>query len=384
MIYSLNALRVIAEWVVVRLHLHAVLGKNSSVWYDIFAHDMLSFFFVLSGFVAARGERDESMDWAASWRYWFRRWTKTYPFYVLSVTVNLVGVFLHEPKTACGLFWPCVVGQYLAVSPWMFCDSVQILSVSWYLATLYWLWLAFPFIHTHGGALRRSPWVWGAGFYALSFVPWTVGVIYPWLAGGGVPTNNLSQMPLFRVCEFLVGYCAAFIKTGPTGPAAGLAVALYVAQFVMDVVVTSNYTECALVEGTPVCTLWGERGAPKHSCVPAWDQFWSRSAAVWALVIVFFARAEEAWTHVPFLGHAIWKDLSAFSLSMYLFHFSIGAILLSLARAVRLGDMWDIDTLCIACYALSYVLHRVFQWLFVKRNPPRGDILVTHSAVVMG
>jgi peptidoglycan/LPS O-acetylase OafA/YrhL len=363
-LHSLNALRVIAEVLVVRLHLLHLVGDRVSVWYDIFAHDLLCFFFVLSGFVAAHSHRDvEQMDWGASGVYWVTRWSKTYPVYAVWVTVNLAGVFMHGGASQCSWFWPCVVGDYLLLSPWMFCQSVVGVGVAWYLSTLGWLWLAFPFLHSHGAWLRRNPWTGMGLCYSLSLPLWGIGVVHPSAAGGGSPTSNLSRFPLLRVCEFLVGYCAAFVGDGVPWLLLPAACAVHVGQYAFDVVVTEGYTLCVLLsEGSSTCYLWGPQSPPSVSCVPVWDQYWSRTALVWGVLLVHCARWEALSEEgVPFLNHQVWRDLSGFSLQMYLGHFSVGAILVSAAQWAGVPEFWHVDTLLAACYALNYGFSRVVQ-----------------------
>ena len=367
MLHSVNALRVIAEFWIVRLHLSFLVDPNAQehgVWLDIFAHDLLSFFFVLSGFVAGHSHRDTpALGWAETRRYWLVRWSKTYPVYAVWVTVNLVGTLLRAgPPLDCSWFWPCVVGDYTLLSPWMFCESIEGPGVAWYLATLYWLWLAFPFIHSRAGWLRAYPWHCAAILWLLSLPPWTIGVLYPSVAGGGSPTNNLSRVPLFRLCEFLIGYCAAFGSARVSRSWLAAAGALFAAHYIMDAVLTAGYTVCPLLEGPSTCYLWGPRAPPSPSCIPFWDQYWSRTAPVWAVLVAYCADMEpRSEGGIPFLNHPVWRDLSLFSLQMYLGHFSVGAILVRLAHLLGAPGFWKIDTLLVACYLTNYGFYRCAQ-----------------------
>lgn len=370
MLHSLNALRVIAEFWVVRLHLLGLVqGEGVGVWVDVFTHDLLSFFFVLSGFVAGYSHRGVTgMDWAESRRYWLTRWCKTYPVYAVWVTVNLVGTIGRGGMSmACSWFWPCVVGDYVLVSPWMFCESIEGPGVAWYLTTLYWMWLVFPFVHRLrvGEWLRANPWSGIVGLYVLSLPPWIIGVLYPSAAGGGSPTNNLSRVPAFRVCEFLMGYCAAFSerKIPVYWPVAG--VLMCVGLYAFDALVTHDYTVCVTLAGPSECYLWGPRAPAVVSCVPVWNQFWSRTSLVWAVVIAYCAEWETrvGIDEIPVLGYNAWKSMSAFSLQMYLGHFSVGAVLVRAAELVTgmRNCVWQIDTLLIACYFACYSFYRRVQ-----------------------
>ena len=371
MLHSLNALRVMAEYWVVRLHLSGLVDSHGGgLGLDIFTHDLLSFFFVLSGYVAGYSHRHKVFTtWIDIKRYWFSRWAKTYPVYTIWISVNLVGTLLrdkHGLSSSCSWFWPCVVGDYLLLSPWMFCESIEEPGVAWYLTTLYWLWLVFPFVHSHFimDWIRDCFWTCVIVLYIFSLTPWILGIYFPFIAGSGTPTNNLSRVPLFRMFEFFMGYCASCSdNTRVSWFGMGIALVPFGGQYVVDAVLTKNYnTSCVTVDGPSLCYLWGPRASAVKSCVPTWDQFWSRTGLFWTILIKYCADNERISDNgIPVLNYCFWQDLSAFSLQMYLGHFSIAAILVTLSEWIVGFKIWHIDTLLLACYYTSYMFYTCIQ-----------------------
>ena len=90
-LHCLNALRVIAEFLVVSSHITCVDVNNKYPCSFGGANSMMSFFFVLSGFVAFHSQKSEGPDH----QYLMRRLRKTYPLYLLMWILGLPACIVH-------------------------------------------------------------------------------------------------------------------------------------------------------------------------------------------------------------------------------------------------------------------------------------------------
>jgi hypothetical protein len=78
--------------------------------------------------------------------------------------------------------------------------------VGWYLCTLFWLWLLFPFIPIPQFC-SSDPWTSVVSLYCVS--------VLGFLAFAGFTNMNTRALPPLRVCEFLMGACITFTLEKP-------------------------------------------------------------------------------------------------------------------------------------------------------------------------
>jgi hypothetical protein len=360
MLHSLNALRVIAEFWVIHFHMSGYVGQ-SSMTLDILAHDLISFFFVLSGCVAVLAYEGDY------WDFYMRRLRRTYPIYILFVTVTLICVFdRHEFGGTCkGMYWSCIAGDFLLLSPWMFCSTVTTTpGPAWYISTLFWLWLAFPVLHRY--ALKTVTGVFPIIIlYILSLLPFTLGIFMPSLVNAGCMHNNLGRLPVFRLAEFTMGMgVGGLLLSDPKqNPRLEWIYPLYPLYLALDHSFTDNYTStCRLLRSGGPCMIW-EDTDPVQSCVPPWHFFLSKTSLYWAMVIYHsgcleISNALNTHPSLSFLTWATWKHMSSFSVQAYLAHLPIGKIMQLISPDIQL------NLLMLSGYLGAYWIHMWIQpWL---------------------
>ena len=116
-LHSLNSLRVLAEFCVVHVHLADNFGSQYGWLPNTFVkEDVMSFFFVLSGFVTAYSHAgEEPRD---RLEYLGRRVGKMLPPFLLSCLLDLPGAAITQYRAGCDLFWPASALQLFLLSPW--------------------------------------------------------------------------------------------------------------------------------------------------------------------------------------------------------------------------------------------------------------------------
>ena len=146
-LHTLNAARVIAEYAIVHYHISFLFpGSNGLLSQGVVADNLMSFFFVLSGFVAMYSNKETDISsFPNAFRYIYRRICKTYPLYLLLYLADLPATILGQVDD-CEYFWVSLAAQPLLLQCWIGSQHIAISNgVGWYLCTLYWLWIIFPF-----------------------------------------------------------------------------------------------------------------------------------------------------------------------------------------------------------------------------------------------
>jgi peptidoglycan/LPS O-acetylase OafA/YrhL len=341
MLHSLNAIRVIAEFLVVHCHVAGVMHAENVVR-GYCVDDLMSLFFVLSGFVAMH-----SNPTGEAWGFWRRRMGKTYPTFLICLLADLPGAFVSQFR--CPGFEFLAVSQALLVSPWLGgCHMVEVNGVSWYLGTLFWLWLAFPVIH--GGvsmACRRwGPWASILGAYTLS------------LAGFACATPLYAQhsrgLPILRTGEFVMGAMArlALDDEGGTNPMAHGGFILLLAALLGASWTIEGLAGTTAQPSAVGCTLW-----PTHAWHVHVHTFLSKSALLWAALLPWMARLEIQCPDsrlVQFLSGGVFRLLSSFSLQLYLGHLVVAWTLIQIPRLWGDHSFWSMDLLMLGTYAGCY------------------------------
>jgi peptidoglycan/LPS O-acetylase OafA/YrhL len=324
MLHSLNALRALAElWVV---HTHLAAAPTPAL--KVFGSDLMSAFFVLSGFVGMHACREVEFagSWEAKSRFWWRQAARVYPLYIVFWVWDMLGAFV---RLGSGCLQPCYVAQLAMMNVWMGCGINILVLPSWFLATLMWVWLAFPVLHP---AMR----------WAFSTHPWAkIGCIY--LASLACTSclielhydeTILWTLPPLRALEFVIG-CAASTTIERR---VHWAWAVLSGACITACVVLSNYLTVD--------------EAPLHSL------YVSKLSVAWAVGIQWFAASEHgdvqgrafAWLET----NPVLRSLSKMSLQVYLGHQAFAAIINFCTQTLRFYHPWATDTLLLATYSACY------------------------------
>ena len=366
--HSINALRVIAEFFVVRHHI-----IPSDVGMDnLFVRDLMSFFFVLSGFVLMCTYFDkEFITRRDVFKFWLLRVKKMYPTYLFCLLCEIPNAVNAVARSSdhCSYLTICPVLQVFMLNSWFGCGIRYITnSPSWYLCVLIWLWIAFPVFK---GVIKSffTEWIWTKIVF--------VGIVETSLlyAFREYDTWASCTLPLLRAGEFLIGCGAAcHLKRQSLDSRQGIArlsvvvsliylVAIYILFSLPGVIAyqcpfeTIDYTSCGVWQ-KEVHTL------PSMSCRILFDKYFNKHAVLWALIIHYTAWLETSECSgrvMQFLQHDFFKSLSSFSLTLYLSHVQIKSALMWLAGFIGSGTFWTYDILIITTYALCYVLHLGIQ-----------------------
>jgi peptidoglycan/LPS O-acetylase OafA/YrhL len=359
MLASLNSLRVIAEFWVVHHHItlsHPVI--NAFVW------DLMSFFFVLSGFVLTHTHQHNDLStWAARRAFWWRRWSKTYPVYFMFWAITLVlSLALHSKShvpTCCWLQLVCFDG-------WVLCDFLDLYNaVSWYISALAWAWLGFPWLLP---ALSRA---------ASTVGPWILMACL-WVMALGINTAMLSQgilrgysYPGLRILEFAIGCLAAttihtrlhwLLAVGP----ALLLTAGYATMFSFSLGRDDAYAHTEFHWAAP----------DSFGTTYKWyTAFVTKTALVWAALIQYLAASERL--HLPHWLSGTLRDsptlrtLSDFSLQLYLGHQTLHMVAKDLSR-VTIGPL-GLHLLFLVVYGSCYLVYVYVQPLLDRGAQALGN-----------
>ena len=365
-LHSINAMRVIAEYIVVRYHLFV-----EGVGMDMFMRDLMSFFFVLSGFVMMHSHHKRSfVTFEQKKEFWFGRLKKIYPAYILNLSFYIPTLFVIAfQNNHCMYRLYCPLMQIFFLNSWAGCGiGYTINPVCWYIGTLSWLWFLFPFIHI---MLRMvlDQYVW---FKIICINIMSVLFIIPFRE---YEMFSICTLPVLRIGEFIIGCgvsfaleqqefeCMNFLKWLP---------------FIFSLVYFSVvYTVLALPHDKDwlclhenmqsyTCRSWQKSEWVEESppCHVLWDKYFNKHAILWAAIIYTIASAEKCSQHgvlIRALNHDIFKTLSSFSISVYLGHASIKIALDSITDFIGYHHFWYNDSTLFTTYMLCYVLHLLNQ-----------------------
>jgi len=179
------------------------------------AKDVVSFYYILSGFTMCWGYLSRDMDTSdVRWRYWTRRFARFYPDFFLSTVVT----FLLKLPYFFGCHdygWPSWVSNatsLLLFSAWyrFVPGSGYINGPVWFIVTLFWLWVFFPYL-LKPVKMMFGNCGWG-DFLAKLALLWVISML-PWSV---IDEDNLQYLrwglrcfPLLRIPEFVIGMAIA-------------------------------------------------------------------------------------------------------------------------------------------------------------------------------
>ncbi|EKX46690.1 hypothetical protein GUITHDRAFT_107472 [Guillardia theta CCMP2712] len=179
------------------------------------AKDVVSFYYVLSGFTLAWGYGNRDLDSSeVRWRYWTRRFVRFYPDFAISTIVTFL---LKQPFFfGCHDYgWPSWVSQgtsLLLFTAWyrFIPGSGYINGPVWFIVTLFWLWIFFPYLF--GASKKVFENVSWSTFLLKMLALWVISLV-PWafIDESNVDTLRwaLRCFPILRIPEFVCGIALA-------------------------------------------------------------------------------------------------------------------------------------------------------------------------------
>ena len=332
----------------------------------MFVRDLMSFFFVLSGFVMMHTHYESCFDtWQQKVNFWVGRWVKIYPSFIVNFSFHFPFFVISIINSWCVYGVYCIIMQLLFLSCWAGCGVHHIYNApSWYLITLAWLWLLFPLMH---GTLKSvfSSMHWGKMFLVNLA---STAVIYLFFEYN---VFTICTLPVLRLGEFVIGCgIACFMqKAQPAeslfyrwGPAALALVYLITVYTLLGLPHGMNWLCLNETMYDRECRLWhkADKIEATTPCWVVWDKFFNKHATLWAVMIYTVASAEKAedtGVVMRILGHDIFKFFSTFSLSLYLGHMFMGHILNIITRVIGWENFWHDDTILICVYFMCYIVH---------------------------
>ena len=362
MIHSVNTIRVIAEFFVVKYHLFYRVEPDAVrpvVLNSLASIDLMSFFFVLSGFVCMYAHKDGNFPQKADCiRYFLGKLAKMYPIYFLLLLVNLATHDIHDNPW----FWGCFVADIFVVSPWMYCEkSGGSRGVGWYLSVMFWLWMMFPFLcGKMDNMFRANTWRKIIFLYLISLLPWIYLWFRPW------EFMDYSIIPLFRLPEFVIGCALNFTLHQRIRTRWFVLVCLFLsAYYVAEFLVFPQYPLCmGLANHIRIAhnPLSYELYTDYNGCSPIWSIARSRMALGWAVLIQWVACTELQGGSTFFLQWDVFKSLSVFSLQVYMGHDAFSGLLMGFAKLMGpVNRLFQMDTMMIGTYALCYLFYLFVQ-----------------------
>ena len=368
-VHSLNALRVMAEFVVLRGHVAIDVVSPDLVERATFAvitsHDLMTFFFVLSGYVCMHTKERLQLrfdTWAAIRAYWVNKVLRYYPIYLFALLVQHVisGAYIMLGRdVTCSWRWLCTLGDWLLFSLFFLCEVVGAAGVTWYLQTLFWLWFAFPF--TSRWVVRDKVWQRVFLLYGLSLLGWLPGL---WIRGVDIliPWASLHRFPLLRVAEFLMG-CHVFRAEAPTLRMVLSLVALYASYIVLGAFASDWYKHCTTAPTIGPCYPYGQVSDKlARSCLHWWDMVHSRASLPSAALIRYVANLEATGSPcVKWMQHDIFRSLNKFSIHLYLLHQSSNGAFWWVCKRLGMDGTILLDGAILHCYLVGYLTYLYVQ-----------------------
>lgn len=346
-LHTLNAVRVIAEYIVVHCHMSILFPREDGLFSASAATgNLMSFFFVLSGFVAAYTNLHvDFTDTSNALAYIKKRFSKTYHVYFGMFLLDLPGAIISQYQPGCALFWLSFVSQPILLHSWLGIQHIGISNgVGWYLCTLYWLWMAFPFLRVDKMFSTRA-WFKICILYLSS--------VCLWLSLAPYNMAYTRAVPVFRIFEFLMGCGVAFtLKTTLHGAFVFVGLVAFFAYCIIDYEDPSRWENEGLYGN---CTMWIKRHDQRltPTVIP------SKFSILWAGLIHWLASTELSETPnfvVRLLQYDFFKYMSSFSLHVYLSHYAVAHGIHSVFMRMGAFGLWDFDTMIIACYTVAYTM----------------------------
>lgn len=199
---SLTFFRFVAALIVINFH----FGKNLTQWSPIFlaGSHMVTFFFVLSGFVMITRYHDGNMIKRV---YWYNRFLRIAPAYYLALAICAC-LTVNDFSISLAL-------SFLFIQSWVPPYPLSINSSAWSLSVEFFFYASFPFIVNFINKWKMP----GRECFWIAFILW---MITQWVELWAINTNRYAGYPsishdliyyhpLSHICSFLIGIAAGKI-----------------------------------------------------------------------------------------------------------------------------------------------------------------------------
>ena len=345
-LHCLNALRVISEFFVVSSHLCSMENNNKFSGSFGGATALMSFFFVLSGFVATYSHQNNG----AYHGYLVKRLKKTYPFYLLmwmlGLPTHLVNIYAGNKQNCITQRWINIILQPLCLDSllgWTL-DGSNI--PGWYYSTLVFIWALYSRIDVKKW-IGNYPLAWILVFYISSLL-----LTYPFFIFDGA---SIQKMPFLHTLEFFMGCAAAVcVDQGISirGEIPVLLFIIYIA-YASCTVKWPHIWEHSVINEEESCDFW------QHQTyyVFAPGKLMTVTSILWVFIIHWLAFSElrgDLNLVNKILKFDIFKSLANFSLHIYLSHAVTAVWLEEILRILNILDWFSKDFHVLFAYCTSY------------------------------
>lgn len=389
-IHGLDAVRIIAEFFVVMFH-YSTNSPHSHAT-SIFAYDLMSLFYFLSGLVCSlkyvhNTENDLFHTTAECICFWKKKITYAYPIYFILCFIQLIS-FVVTNSDVCPIWRRgCFAADFFSVSGWFLCPRLEmdITGVGWYIGILFNLWVLFPMLFrcVVRPLFQDSTWIWTKVF--------SIYVVLNLISVGAMQIRvDLSFFPLCRMFDFMMGAGVAFTLDRPISRFVVLGSVLALASFYLTV-------HFYLQWQTWACTPWRLWDDSKCMDVnPFQPSSWEPDTTVpcitflryfWGKSLIFYAPIVQFIASKNLLEHDIFKMINPYSLMLYLSHIQVMCAIRSLTAAVRLDGLFMLPMYMIAAYVVAYYLKHAYdcgfrlvgKMLSKRQATERGEIAVAEN-----
>jgi hypothetical protein len=369
---SINAVRVIGEYMVVRQHTLA-----SGIGMDMFVREMASLFVVLSGFSMMYRYHDS--DFSARQHvetFVWRRWWCVYPTYLLFWACNLPDIIIapgSEGHEQCNYRLFCYFMQPLMMDCWLGCGFIHKTdNVLRLISCIWWFWVTFPMLKNLIISFFSTR-IWEkmtlVGLISML-------MLFPLERYDVMATGTF---PLVRFGEFLIG-CGTACALRQQKSINTMMEKWYWCPFVISLggmivmysVLGSDHGWMSICIHRDIrsfaCSLWGQV-LPLDDTPPCYtssDIFVNKNAMAWAVVIYCLAQAEvdgNSGAIMSVLGHDFFAIIHRFSLTLYLGHVSVAETINWMALRVLQWDTekWHADLRLGVIYTACLLLHHAIK-----------------------
>lgn len=348
MLHSLNSLRVIFELIIVSSHVSDFGNKNIFIHSYGTTNCLMSFFFVLSGFVSMYTTDGKDTT------YFMRRLKKTYPFYILMWLSGLpIVIYGNIFMNKCSVHsWIYLFLQPLCFEIFLGWEVEGSNVPAWYYTVLVILW----FIHSY---FDLKYWIYDHPLkFMVLFYVFSVMLSIPFFY---FDRESVKQLPFFRILEFFMGSAVAIsFKKGyiMSGKIAYFCFVIYIIFAVFTAAKPKIWAD-SVQNGT--CIFWKQD-----------DKFWFKpnglitiTSLIWAIIIHWLACFESSGGSnlvMNVLEFDFFKNLSKFSLQLYLSHWVTTTYFYHILRELGILNWFSKDFHMIFAYSASY-------WLYVYVQP---------------
>lgn len=348
-LHCLNAVRVIAEFIVVSSHLTSVENSNKFPHSFGGAGALMSFFFVLSGFVATHSSKSEGVNR----HYLTRRLERTYPFFLLMWVLGLpacvVDMYVRKRETCIVQRWIYVCLQPLCLEAFLGWQIEGSNTPLWYYTSLVFMWALYSRIDVKQW-IGNHPLKWIVGLYVASLL-----LNCPFFIFDG---STVQQLPLLHAFEFFMG-CATAVRFNQGKLIRGIVPAFLFIIYIGYACCTVRWPqlwEHSVIDTERSCDFWQRQA--EYSFAPG--KMVTVTSIVWVAIIHWLACSESSGdlnVVTRILKLDVFKGLARFSLQIYLTHAVTSVWLEYALRGIGILDWFSKDFQVVYAYCVSYAFY---------------------------